>query len=265
MSGDRDAIRNFYGDGREEGRFGVSRSAAMESHYTVKWLEPHIGPEARILEVGCGTGYYGLLFAGRCAHYTGVDLSPENIAAFRAKIDRQGAQNISAVVGDASDLRDFGDESFDGVFCLGPMYHMPREERQAVFAECRRVARPGAVLAFAYINALGAYAGACVHDVHRKTYPNANANHHVFEKHTDDVFTGVFYYTSPEEMESDAQRHALTVLENHGLDFFFAACVIDAMDDGQFAHYRTLADRMSESRSCVGLANHALLITRKPA
>ena len=35
------------------------------------------------------------------------------------------------------------------------------------------------------------------------------------------------------------------------------------MDDEQFRCYRELADRMSASRSCTGLANHALMVCTK--
>ena len=73
----------------------------------------------------------------------------------------------------------------------------------------------------------------------------------------------VFFLTSPEEMEEDAKRIGLKVLKNCGLDFFFAQSAINRMDEEQFMSYMQLADKLSESPSCTGLADHALLICRK--
>ena len=61
-------------------------------------------------------------------------------------------------------------------------------------------------------------------------------------------------------MEADAKQHGFSVLANRGLDFSFASCAIDGMRDEQFSCYLDLADRMSSSPSCTGLANHALLL-----
>ena len=147
-----------------------------------------------MIELGCGTGYYGMFFADKCAMYTGVDISPDNIAVFQEKIIKLKKENVRSVAGDATALSEFSDNSFDIVLCLGPMYHLPREERLKVFDECYRIAQTGAILAFAYINGLGAYVAACVHDKLRSKYPNAETNRSVFEFHTDDQLPGVFFF-----------------------------------------------------------------------
>lgn len=260
MSSNAEKIREFYSSGGEEGRADRNRSAEIEFHYTKKHLHPFIQADSRVLELGCGTGYYALCFAPQCAEYVGVDISPENIALFQKNIGAAGFTNIHPCVGDATALQNFADDSFDVVLALGPMYHLPREERQRVFEECRRVARDGAIAAFSYINGIGVYAGACVN--WKDIYPNRKSNHYIFEKHTDDERPDVFFFTSPEEMEEDGASHGFSVIGNYGLDFFFEADAIDQMSEEQYACYLELADRMSASRSCTGLANHALLICR---
>lgn len=260
MSSNQEKILAWYSKGKEESRHRVSRSVGMEFHYTKKYMSGYIEPTSQVIELGCATGHYGMFFADKCASYTGVDMSPDNIEVFKAKISDAKADNVSAFIGDATNLSEMKDDSFDVVMCLGPMYHLPQEERLKVFEECRRIAREGAILAFAYINRLGVYAGACVLD---SKYPNAEVNKLVFEYNTGDDATGVFFFTSPEEMACDAEQNGLTVLKNCGLDFFFASKTIDAMPDEQFECYMALADRMSESPSCTGLSNHALLICRK--
>lgn len=262
MSSNQEIIRDKYSHGREgERAFSATRSESLEFHYTKKILDEYIKPDKRVIELGCGGGYYGIYYAGKCAEYTGIDITPENIAVFDEKIKEAKLSNVKAFVGDAANLENIADENFDVVLCLGPMYHLPREERELVFAECYRIAKDGATIAFAYINGLGVYAGACVN--WRDKYPNAQTNKYVFEYHTDDERPGLFFFTSPEEMEYDATQHKLDILKNCGLDFWFASSAIDMISDEQFDCYLELADRMSESRSCVGLSNHALLICKK--
>jgi ubiquinone/menaquinone biosynthesis C-methylase UbiE len=263
MASNQEKIISHYSSFKEDNRANESRSSNLEFHYTKKFLSEYISPKSNVIELGCATGYYGMFFADKCSEYVGVDISPNNIAIFNEKIAVGSKKNVSAVVGDATDLVNISDNSFDIVLCLGPMYHLPREERLKVFHECYRIAQPGAILAFAYINGLGAYLAACVHDKLRSTYPNAETNQSVFEFKTDDQLPGVFFFTSPDEMENDAMQKKLEVLKNCGVNFHFAACAVDMMSEEQFECYMVLADKMSDNPSCVGLSAHALLICKK--
>ena len=61
MANNKDLILKQYGDGiKEENRHKRSRASSLEFYYTKKHLEPYITKETKILEIGCGTGYYGL-------------------------------------------------------------------------------------------------------------------------------------------------------------------------------------------------------------
>jgi len=262
MSSNQSKIREKYSHANEgERALNSSRSESLEFHYTKKILDEYIKPDNRVIELGCGGGYYGMYFADKCAEYIGVDITSENIAAFERNIKTAGLSNVQAFVGDAINLSEFSDNSFDIVLCLGPMYHLPQEERLIVFKECNRIAKPNAIIAFAYVNGIGAYAGACIKWGH--IYPNAEENKYVFEYKTSDTNPGLFFFTSPEEMEHDAKQNKLEVLKNCGLDFWIISNAIDIMSEEQFDCYWELADKMNESPSCTGLSNHALLICRK--
>ena len=263
MSSNQDKIISLYNSGEEDKRATESRATGLEFYYTKKLLNEYINSKSNVVEIGCATGYYGMFYADKCARYTGVDIAQGNIDAFNQKIIKAGIKNINTMVGDATNLHQIPNNSFDVVLCLGPMYHLPYDERLKVLDECCRIAKDGAILAFAYINRLGVYAGACVNDNWRDIYPNAKTNKYVFELSTDDERPGIFYFTSPEEMEADAKQKKLEILKNCGLDFFFALCAINQMSEEQFSCYMEIADKMSESPSCTGLSNHALLICRK--
>ena len=264
MANNKDIIVTHYEDYTnregEDNRATSSRAASLEFHYTKKAMSEHINKNTRILEVGCGTGYYGMYFADKCKEYVGIDLFPHHIEIFQGKIKENS--NLSCSVGDATNLENIEDNSFDVVLCLGPMYHLPPEERELVFAECKRVCKPNGIIAFAYINKIGVYVGACVHDEGRAIYPNKEANESVL-KGTDDLRPDVFYYSMPEEMESVADRHGLSKIRNMGTDFFITMSVVDKMDDAKFELFMKLSDEMVKYESCTGMSNHALLICRK--
>jgi len=112
--------------------------------YETEWHIPELVPfeatrNKEVLEIGCGNGADGTMFAMNGAHYTGVDLTDEAIEATRQHFDaldlsgtfqRENAEHLS-----------FADESFDFVYSHGVLHHTPIPER--AFAEVHRVLRPG--------------------------------------------------------------------------------------------------------------------------
>ena len=255
-------IINFYNNYNEDDRAAESRARNLEFHYTKKLLHEFIKADDCVIEIGCGTGYYGMYFSDFCAHYTGLDISPGNISVFNKKIADAKKTNIRALIGDATNLTEIPDNSFDAVLCLGPMYHLPRGMRQTVFAECRRIARADATIAFSYINRLGVYAAACLNEEWREKYASVEPDKFILEQSTLESLQGVFFFTSPEEMQYDAIMNNLKVIKNCGLDFVFAQEAINKMSEEAFALYMKLADRMLDSPSCTGLSDHALLICK---
>lgn len=90
---------------------------------------------ATLLEIGAGHGVSGRFFADEGFKVTCVDLSPELVARCRAN-------GLDAQVMDFSDLR-FADASFDAVFGMNCLLHVPKAELPGVLAEVRRVLATG--------------------------------------------------------------------------------------------------------------------------
>ena len=102
MSSNQNAVIENYRNRAEDMRAVESRYAGLEFHYTKKHLREYIGAESSVIELGCGTGYYAMYFAGRCRSYTGVDLTPEHIDILKEKIRKKCHSNVSAMVWDAT-------------------------------------------------------------------------------------------------------------------------------------------------------------------
>jgi len=264
MASNYEKIFARYGEGSPEDERAVSsRTSALEFHYTKKHMDEYITPDKRVLEIGCATGYYGLYYADKCKEYVGIDLFPPHIELFERKIAEQKLTNVSCHVGDALNLETIRGGEFDVVLCFGPMYHLPPDEREIVFSECSRVCKAGGVIAFAYVNKVGVYAGACAHEKWREVYPNAKSTDYIFEKGTDDERPGLFWFTMPEEIESAAAKHGLVKIKNLGTDFMFTMKIVDEMSDERFELMKPVYDQMTSYESCTGMSNHALLVCRK--
>ena len=265
MARNEAAVREKYRDGQEAARAFTSRYAFLEFYYTQKHIAEYIRPGSAVIELGCGTGYYAIQFAGTCQEYLGVDITPENIAIFEKNAKKHRLKNARGQVGDATCLNDVPDSSFDVVLCLGPLYHLPPDEQRLVFSEWRRICRQGGIAAFAYINKVGVYAGACMHESLRQRYPSQRANELVLGKSVDDVAPELFFFTMPEEIEAVAGEYGFSKLKNLGTDFFMTMGIVHTADDEKFELLKPLLDQMASYGSCTGMSNHAVLVCRKQA
>lgn len=261
MAKNKERILAQYNHGKEGNRSTRDRNTSLEFHYTKKHLEGFVKPDDKVLEVGCVAGYYGLYFADKCSAYHGVDIVPIHIELFESAIKERGYTNVTCELGDATNLDTISDSSYDVVLCLGPLYHLPQHERELVFSECKRVCKNGGILAFAYINKIGVYAGACIYD--SNNYPSETANEFVLLKGIDDLRPDTFYFTTPEEIKCTAQKYELSVIKNLGTDFFIALGIVNSMTDERFEVMRPLYDQMTTHESCTGMSNHALMLCRK--
>lgn len=94
-----------------------------------------------ILDLGCGDGTTALPAAQRGANVLGVDIAENLVAAGNARAAAAGLTNLRFQEGDASDLRDLADESFDLVVSIFGAMFAPRPFDVA--KEMVRVTRSG--------------------------------------------------------------------------------------------------------------------------
>ncbi len=94
-----------------------------------------LAPGARLLEIGAGTGQDSAYFQQEGCVVVAADLSPVMVEHCRAK-------GIEAHVMDFLQL-DFPAGSFDAVFAMNCLLHVPNHDLPAVLAAVRAVLRPG--------------------------------------------------------------------------------------------------------------------------
>lgn len=104
-----------------------------------------IRPDAQVLEVGAGSGYYSVEVARRIpdGKLTLLDIQPEMLEKCAEKLKAAGIKNFSTQQADGKSLP-FADASFDALFMVTVFGEI--EEREAFLREAARVLKPNGVL-----------------------------------------------------------------------------------------------------------------------
>ena len=100
-----------------------------------------IGKGMKVLDLGCGDGTTALPAARLGADVLGVDISTPLVEAGNRRAEAEGLKNLRFQEGDASNLSDLADQSFDRVTSIFGAMFAPRPFDVA--KEMVRVTRPG--------------------------------------------------------------------------------------------------------------------------
>jgi len=95
----------------------------------------------RVLDLGCGDGTTAVPAAQLGADVLGVDIAPNLVAAGNARAQELGLTNLHFQEGDATDLSELDDESFDLVVSIFGAMFAPKP--LDVASEMVRVTKPG--------------------------------------------------------------------------------------------------------------------------
>jgi ubiquinone/menaquinone biosynthesis C-methylase UbiE len=94
----------------------------------------------KVLDVGCGEGYFSRFFAKAGAEIVGIDLSEALIKAAKEEEERHPL-GVKYFAADAADLSVLGSEVFDIVYCHFVLEDMP--DYEGAIAEISRVLKTG--------------------------------------------------------------------------------------------------------------------------
>lgn len=103
--------------------------------------------DGRALDFGCGAGGLTFRIAEKCREAVGLDIEPYKLDFATNQAQRLGVRNVSFVCSDTGALP-FGADSFDCVFCVDVIEHLPTPDR--FVAEFLRVLKPGGLLLLSF-------------------------------------------------------------------------------------------------------------------
>lgn len=142
-------LENYYNNYDEDGRL-LRKYGTVEFLTTTRYIDRYLQEGMKLLEVGAATGRYSLHYAGKGYRVEAVELVKHNIDIFQNKITTD--MNVSVTQGNACDLGQFEDNSFDMTLVLGPLYHLfDMEDKKKAIGEALRVTKSGGYLYVAFI------------------------------------------------------------------------------------------------------------------
>lgn len=127
--------------------FKEQRREELHSPLAERWMkeiEKYLpeGKQLRILDVGCGAGFFSILLAQKGHQVTGIDLTPDMIVHSRELAKEEGVACEFQVM-DAENP-EFADETFDFVISRNLTWTLPNA--QQAYKEWMRVLKPDGVL-----------------------------------------------------------------------------------------------------------------------
>ncbi len=133
-----------YAIGHGEGAVGIMNARRAEDW--AAHVLPHLRPDMRLLDCGCGPGSITLGLAARVApgEVVGIDREPSQVEQAQRAATKAGVENTRFEVGDVVDLP-FGDDSIDVVHAHMVVMHLA--DPLAALREMLRVLRPGGFVA----------------------------------------------------------------------------------------------------------------------
>lgn len=140
-------LEKYYNKFNEEKRLN-SRHGQVEFITSMKYIHDCLAENknAKILDIGAGTGRYSVPLSEEGYDVTAVELVKYNLGILKKKNSA-----VKAYQGNALKLSRFPDETFDVVLLFGPMYHLYTfEDKYKALSEAKRVTRQGGTILVAY-------------------------------------------------------------------------------------------------------------------
>ncbi len=263
MSTRKEIVSSYYGQYDEDGRTTGSRHGQLEFRTTMNYIHRYATKDSKVLEVGAGTGRYSIALAGEGMDVTAVELVESNLDVLRE--NSKGIANLKSFQGDATDLSQFPDNSFDVTLFLGPMYHLfETDEVNCAIDEAIRVTKPNGIILFAFISVFSImyvdYFYGNWAEGQAKNFTNDYQVRHFKEQ----LFTGYdvtefegLFHQKPVEWITTAGVDGLIAPIEERPDF--------SMTDEEFEALAEWYLAFSEKRELLGNTNHLLYICRKRA
>ena len=110
---------------------------------TLDRTRAYLGPQATVLELGCGTSNTAVNLSGDAGHITATDISPNMIEIGRKRVADAGVTNVTPTVGTVFDAQ-FDEQQFDAVLAFN-FIHLIRDPQTLIQRAFDRV-KPGGVI-----------------------------------------------------------------------------------------------------------------------
>ena len=255
---------DFYSNYDEENRL-VPKHGSVEFLTTMRYIEKYIKPGDRIMEIGAGTGRYSHALARQGYVVDAVELVEHNVEIFRRNTQSNEAVTINQ--GNALDLSEFPDHTYDITLLLGPLYHLYRtEDKQQALSEAIRITKKGGVIFASYVISDGCLIDEGFHrgNINVAEYiENGLIDSQTFAARSEPK--DLFELVRKEDIDELMALFSVTRLHYVAADgcSLFMREVVDSMDNKTFELFLKYHFATCEREDLVGITSHALDVFRK--
>ena len=257
IENESERVNKTYDIFNEESRLNHSKAARVEFITTVHYIEKYLKEGNKILDIGAGAGEYSFYFARKGYEVSALELADANIEAFKKKLAPE--DKIDLVQGNALDLSNYEDKSFDIVLLFGPLYHLKNEkDKQRCIEEAKRVCKDGGKIFFAFISNDFVFLTEFGYD--SNYFSNGDYDKDTFKLndfpfvfHTVDAARNLLYKSDINILHEVASDGASELL----------AMKINEMSEGDYAQYLRYHFYICEKPEMIGMSNHLLFVGEK--
>lgn len=151
-------VRSFYRQnpfpGYRVDKYAVRDDLVRAANPYTLLLDLHIPLDARVLDLGCGTGQLTCLLALRGREVVGVDFSEPSLRKAAELKERLGLDNVELRCEDVRTVERRAGETFDVILCNGVVPCLA-DAPQAVGRICRDLASPGTLVVLGLYHSYG--------------------------------------------------------------------------------------------------------------
>jgi SAM-dependent methyltransferase len=263
-------VVDYYSNYDEENRLGGTYSIEFLRSQDIILRNLKKRP-CDILDIGGAAGRYSFWLAGLGHRVTLIDMTPKHIQQAQ-RTNTASAHTLEGItLGNACELP-YGDETFDVVLLMGPLYHiLDREQRGTAIREAHRVLRRGGVLFMAFISRFasmldGFKFGLVLDESFRNILDGDLENgEHINNTDNPKYFTTAYLH-HPDEIEAELKSAGVTLHKLYAVEGI-ANCVPDINEKVKDDAYRNyLLDKIKETeedRSIIGISSHFMAMAIK--
>ena len=262
MEGREKIVNEFYAQYVEDNRLDRTRRGQMEYMTTMHYIHQYLKPGMKVVEIGAGTGRLSLELTKEGYDVTAVEYTDANFEKLQK--NAESFSNVRTVQGDAVNLHQLEDNTYDITLLFGPMYHLYSEEDQlAALKEASRITKPEGKVFIAFIS------------VYAIMYTNylieqcGDMRFGLEENYTEDfkvkhfpeqLFTG-FDITEFEELVDKTTLKRIKTLATDGvIELVEIGNENFKLSEENFEAYKKYHLAMCEKRELLGSSNHLLVI-----
>lgn len=252
---------DYYNSHDEDSRL-LSKHGKVEFLTTVKYIEKYLKDNMKIMEIGAATGRYSHYFAQKGFEVDAVELIEHNIEIFKAKTLTD--EKISIKQGNAINLAEYPDNSYDVTLLLGPMYHLyTADEQKKALSEAIRITKPDGHIFVAYCMLEPSIIGQFKRNQMNKLIEMGLFNPKTLEAYY--TPEGIFKLNNVDEIINLSESFAVERINLIATDGYTCHMkeAVDKMDDETYELYLRYHFSTCERQDLIGMSHHTLDILRK--